>query len=82
MLALAGTLTRVATLRSAWGRTLRNLILRVLNHVPPIKRRLARNLSGLSRRNFARLPESAVAGRTIRSAASRRGRVFPISAAG
>lgn len=56
VLGLAGKLTRVATLRSAWARTLRNLILRVLNHVPPFKRRLAMNLSGLSRREFARLP--------------------------
>jgi hypothetical protein len=39
---------------------LRNLILRVLNHVPPFKRRLAMNLSGLSRRNFARLPAASV----------------------
>jgi 2-polyprenyl-6-methoxyphenol hydroxylase-like FAD-dependent oxidoreductase len=59
VLGLAGKLTRVATLRSVWGRALRNLILRVLNHVAPVKRRLAMNLSGLSRRNFARLPQRA-----------------------
>jgi 2-polyprenyl-6-methoxyphenol hydroxylase-like FAD-dependent oxidoreductase len=56
VLALAGRLTGVATLRSRPGRWLRNLILRVLDHVPPFKRRLAMNLSGLSRREFARLP--------------------------
>ncbi|HYD14490.1 MAG TPA: FAD-dependent monooxygenase [Allosphingosinicella sp.] len=61
VLSLAGMLTRVATLRSAPGRALRNLILRVLNHVPAFKRRLAMNLSGLSRRNFARLPGPTVA---------------------
>ena len=66
MLGLAGKLTRVATIRSAWGRTLRNLVLRLLNHVPPFRRRLAMNLSGLSRREFARLPErgGVVAGRS------------------
>ena len=49
MLALAGTLTKVATLRSRPGRALRNSILRLLDHVAPFKRRLAMNLSGLSR---------------------------------
>lgn len=56
VLGLAGKLTRVATIRSAWGRTLRNLVLRLLNHIPPFKRRLAMNLSGLSRRGYATLP--------------------------
>lgn len=75
VLALAGKLTRVATLRSAWGRTLRNLIMRLLNHLPSLKHRLAMNLSGLSRRNFARLPQREqeraarpVAGRAVRVA--------------
>ena len=70
VLGLAGKLTRVATLRSSWGRTLRNLILRLLNHVPPFKRRLAMNLSGLSRRNFARLPARETA--TAATPAARR----------
>jgi hypothetical protein len=41
VLGIAGKLTRVATIRSAWGR------------------RLAMNLSGLSRREFARLPAAS-----------------------
>jgi len=85
VLGLAGKLTRVATLRSRWGRTLRNLVLRLLNHVPPFKRRLAMNLSGLSRREFARLP--AYAGRAGGDGVAgpvdaRRGRTLPVGAAG
>jgi 2-polyprenyl-6-methoxyphenol hydroxylase-like FAD-dependent oxidoreductase len=73
VLGLAGKLTGVATIRSAWGRMLRNLILRLLNHVPPFKRRLAMNLSGLSRRGFARLParETEVAARPVAKSAAR-----------
>lgn len=75
VLALAGKLTRVATLRSAPGRMLRNLILRLLNHLPPFKRRLAMNLSGLSRRGYARLPqqEQAPAGKPVARRAVRVG---------
>ena len=75
VLGLAGKLTRIATIRSAPGRALRNLVLRVLNHVPAFKRKLAMNLSGLSRRGFARLPardsvpaRKPVARRAVRAA--------------
>jgi 2-polyprenyl-6-methoxyphenol hydroxylase-like FAD-dependent oxidoreductase len=66
VLGLAGRLTGVATIRSAWGRTVRNLILRVLSHVPAFRRKLAMNLSGLSRREFARLPASSAAPQAAR----------------
>lgn len=81
VLALAGKLTRVATIRSAWGRALRNLILRLLNRIPPFKRRLAMNLSGLSRRKFAWLP--ARENQTAEKAVARRaGRAEPVEMLG
>jgi len=55
VLALAGRLTDVATVRSQAGRIVRNAVLRVLNHLPPFKRRLMLGLSGLDRRKFTRL---------------------------
>ncbi len=59
VLALASRLTRIATLRSVPARLLRNVALRVLNHVPLFKRKLALGLSGVTRRRFAVLPKSA-----------------------
>ena len=59
VLSLASRLTRIATLRSGPARRLRNLLLRVLDHLAPLKRRLALDLSGLSRRRFAVLPQAA-----------------------
>jgi len=56
VLALAGRLTKMATLRPAPLRTLRNLLLRTLNRIGRFKQKLALDLSGLSRRNLARLP--------------------------
>jgi 2-polyprenyl-6-methoxyphenol hydroxylase-like FAD-dependent oxidoreductase len=85
VLSLAGRLTKVATLRSAPGRTLRNLVLRLLNHIGPFKRTLALSLSGLSRRDLARLPAPegglAPAGARRQASAARAG-MSPISAAG
>ena len=80
VLGIAERLTRVATLRSAPGRALRNLVFRLLNHLPAVKHRLAMNLSGLSRREFARLPDRP--GGTERVQPPARRRVFPISQAG
>lgn len=57
VLGLAGRLTRIATLRSTPARWVRNLMLRALNRLPPIKRRLALVLSGVARRRFAALPQ-------------------------
>ena len=51
VLALAGRLTRAATLRSRRARTIRNLVLSVLARLPGFRRRLAMNLSGLARRS-------------------------------
>jgi 2-polyprenyl-6-methoxyphenol hydroxylase-like FAD-dependent oxidoreductase len=56
VLALASRLTRMATAKSITARLTRNLALRLLNHLPPFKRRLSLNLSGLSRRQLSILP--------------------------
>lgn len=53
VLALASRLTGIATIRSAPLRALRNLALRLLNRLPSFKRKLAMNLSGLSRRHYS-----------------------------
>src|SRR5262245_6464030 len=55
VLRLAGRLTGLATMRHPAKRWIRNLILSVINHLPAIQRRLAMNLSGLSRRRYAQL---------------------------
>jgi 2-polyprenyl-6-methoxyphenol hydroxylase-like FAD-dependent oxidoreductase len=57
VLGLASMLTRIATARTAPLRMVRNLILRMLDRVPPFKRKLAMNLSGISRREYSRLPD-------------------------
>jgi 2-polyprenyl-6-methoxyphenol hydroxylase-like FAD-dependent oxidoreductase len=62
VLTLASRLTRIATVRSGPARFVRNLLLRLLDHVAPFKRRLALGLSGLDRRGFAVLPEEGPAG--------------------
>jgi 2-polyprenyl-6-methoxyphenol hydroxylase-like FAD-dependent oxidoreductase len=56
VLALATRLTRIATVRAPALRILRNSMLRLLNHLPPLKRALALGLSGLSRRKLSILP--------------------------
>ncbi|HEU0098797.1 MAG TPA: FAD-dependent monooxygenase [Allosphingosinicella sp.] len=56
VLALAARLTGLATLRPAPLRGLRNLLLRLLNRSGRFKRKLALDLSGISRRHLARLP--------------------------
>jgi 2-polyprenyl-6-methoxyphenol hydroxylase-like FAD-dependent oxidoreductase len=53
VLRLAGRLTGLATMRNPAKRRIRNLILSVMNHLPMVQRRLAMNLSGLSRRQYA-----------------------------
>jgi 2-polyprenyl-6-methoxyphenol hydroxylase-like FAD-dependent oxidoreductase len=55
VLALASRLTSMAVLRGAPQRMLRNGLLRLLDHVPPAKHRLAMNLSGLSRKALSRV---------------------------
>ena len=56
VLALAGRLTRMATVRSPVLRKIRNLVLRLLDHVSPFKAKLALQLSGISRRKLSALP--------------------------
>jgi 2-polyprenyl-6-methoxyphenol hydroxylase-like FAD-dependent oxidoreductase len=57
VLALAGRLTRMATMHSAPRRLVRNAILRTLDHLPAFKRTLTMNLSGLSREQLAKVPQ-------------------------
>lgn len=53
VLRLAGGLTAMATVRGVGRRWLRNLRLRLLNLLPPARRRLTAHLAGLSRRAAA-----------------------------
>lgn len=55
VLRLAGGLTAMATVRSAPARWLRNRLLQLLNLLPPARRRLELNLSGIARRSAAEL---------------------------
>ncbi len=57
VLGLAGHLTNLATIRSAPKRSLRNVVLAVVNSLPLAKRRLQMNLSGLARKKLAMLPQ-------------------------
>jgi len=50
VLGLAGRLTHMATMKRAPQRALRNVVLRIVNHVPAARHRLEMDLSGLSRR--------------------------------
>lgn len=74
VLALADRLTRMATVAGAPQRTLRNLALRIADHLPPLRTKLAMNLSGLSRRAAAApvldAPAEGVAGGVGAQAAS------------
>lgn len=56
VLKLAGDLTAMAMQHSGAARVLRNTRLSVLNHAPPLKRKMIMNLSGLSRRAAAEVP--------------------------
>jgi 2-polyprenyl-6-methoxyphenol hydroxylase-like FAD-dependent oxidoreductase len=56
VLGLAGRLTALATVKGVMRRRARNLLLRVLGTLPPVRRRLQMQLSGLARRASARLP--------------------------
>jgi len=50
VLELAGSLTSAATAKAAWKRAIRNMALATMSRLPVFRRRLALNLSGLSRR--------------------------------
>ncbi len=56
VLALAGRMTRIATVRSTVLRRLRNGVLRILNRAPPFKRTLSLSFSGLARAQYGVLP--------------------------
>ena len=58
VLALVGRLTRIATGRSVLLRRVRNVALRVLNHLPAFKRMAAMGLSGLARAQHSVLPQT------------------------
>lgn len=53
VLALANDLTEMAMTRGAASRALRNARLRLIGHLPPARRKMILNLSGLSRRASA-----------------------------
>ena len=55
VLQLAGRLTHIATMKNPAQRFVRNLVLNTINSIPMARRRLAMNLSGLSRRAAAEL---------------------------
>jgi 2-polyprenyl-6-methoxyphenol hydroxylase-like FAD-dependent oxidoreductase len=55
VLRLAGRLTSLATMRNPAKRWIRNVILGMIDHLPAVQRRLAMNLSGLSRRQHAQI---------------------------
>lgn len=54
---MADRLTRVALVRSAWGKMLRSMVFGVLDLSYGFKRRIQLRLSGLDRRQFAKLPK-------------------------
>lgn len=56
VLELASRLTRIATVRSTFGRILRNLVLRFVGASPVFRRKLALNLSGLAREGLGMVP--------------------------
>jgi 2-polyprenyl-6-methoxyphenol hydroxylase-like FAD-dependent oxidoreductase len=56
VLALADRLTRIALVRSFWGKLLRFLVFSVLNLSGGFKRKVELSVSGLDRRQFSDLP--------------------------
>jgi 2-polyprenyl-6-methoxyphenol hydroxylase-like FAD-dependent oxidoreductase len=56
VLRLAGRLTAAATMKSRPRRLARNLLLSLVGSVPAMRRRIAMDLSGLSRRTLANVP--------------------------
>lgn len=55
VIALSGRLTALATARGAARQAVRNAVLSVVGALPPARRRIEMNLSGLARRGAARL---------------------------
>jgi 2-polyprenyl-6-methoxyphenol hydroxylase-like FAD-dependent oxidoreductase len=59
VLALADRLTRLATSRDPFARSLRNFMLRAMGRIPFLMRRLELSLSGIARAALARVPPYA-----------------------
>jgi 2-polyprenyl-6-methoxyphenol hydroxylase-like FAD-dependent oxidoreductase len=59
VLGLAGRLTSLATMKSPVKRRVRNAAFLLLNHLLPVKRRVAMNLSGLSRQRLAAIGDES-----------------------
>ncbi|OQW41223.1 MAG: hypothetical protein A4S08_02535 [Proteobacteria bacterium SG_bin4] len=55
VLRIAGRLMGMATMQNAVKRRARNIVLRILNRLPSLKRKLEMNLSGLSRKYAAKI---------------------------
>ena len=79
VLVLASRLTSMATIRPIVLRKARNMVLRLLGHLPAFKRKLALQLSGVSRRHLSKLsrpkqivPEAVWSALAQRSAAAMR----------
>lgn len=62
VMALAGRLTSAAMISAPAKRWVRNLVLRTIGALPPVKRRIEMNLSGLSRRGATVIPGREAAG--------------------
>ena len=60
VVAMAGRLTDMATAKGLVARASRNLLLSVLNVLPPARQAFLMNLSGLSRRHLASVPATAL----------------------
>ena len=61
VLALAGRLTGLATVRGSFKRAARNAVFSVINRITPAKQQMMLNLSGLGRKDRAQLPPLASA---------------------
>jgi 2-polyprenyl-6-methoxyphenol hydroxylase-like FAD-dependent oxidoreductase len=61
VLALAGRLTRIATVRSVTLRRLRNMAMKLLNRIPAFKRKVKLGFSGLGRARYSVLPQTGEA---------------------
>jgi len=68
VLGLADRLTTLATVRSPIARALRNVLLRVVDQLSGVKRRIELSLSGLSRAALARVPRLGSPGKHAASA--------------
>lgn len=52
VVALTDRMTRLATLKPGWRQSLRNALVPVLSHIPPLRRRMLMSVSELKYREF------------------------------